>query len=370
MNKIISLVGLILLPLLMLQCTKDRITSDDPANLSLEHINHNPTALTLETPEFFDPMPIPDDNALTVEGVDLGRHLFYDPLLSIDSTISCSTCHQLANNFSNKSAFASNGLTTTDRSVLSLTNVGYVPTEYFYDGRASTLEEAILQEIEDPKAMNGAFAMAIERIQRSIFYHSKFRRAFPIKNTSEISPALISKAIAQFLRTLVSANAPLDKAQSSNSGGFQLTDLEVDGYFLFFREVNFTPHPGCSHCHDSPYFMGDRFTNNGLDAAATLNDFVDFGRGAVTANAVDNGRFKAPSLRNIALTAPYMHDGRFETLEEVIEHYRSGGHPSLNVDQEITGFELSAYEKDALIAFLNALTDEDFLQNEDFQSPF
>ena len=150
------------------------------------------------------------------------------------------------------------------------------------------------------------------------------------------------------------------------------TELEEEGRELFFIEF-VEPgvlHPGCSHCHNAPLFADNQFHNNGLDEAQSLNDFIDLGRGGANGNVFDNGKFRTPTLRNIALTAPYMHDGRFETLEEVIDHYASGGHPAENKNPNITGFELTQRKKDALVAFMRTLTDESFINDERFSNPF
>lgn len=336
---------------------------------SLTHITHNPTALTVELPEFFDPLSVPSSNPLTEEGVDLGRHLFYDPVLSQNGETACSSCHQIEHNFSNNVpvAVGADGLENT-RSTLSLTNIGFVRTGFFLDGAAMSIEEATLQEIENSNRIGGQDYLS--KLQENQLYQEKFRKAFPIESTDEITTDLVVKALSQFQRTLISGWSKLDQAQSSSPTGVALTTLELDGYFLFFREQNFTLHPGCSHCHEATYFDGQDYYNNGIDAVQTLNDFQDLGRGAVTGEYMDQGRFRAPTLRNIEYSAPYMHDGRFTTLDEVLDHYESGGHGAENLDPEITGFPLTEYERASLIAFMKALSDQQFLNNPSFQSPF
>lgn len=370
MKKQICYLPLLLLALVF-SCKSEKIDLSDPDNIDLTNLPHNPTNYELVKPEFFDPMPIPANNPMTEEGVELGRYLFYDPILSKDGQTSCATCHQLEHNFSNQNALETGGNGQTNaRSTMTLANVGYVETAYFWDGRAVTLEEATLSEMTNPSAVNGEAGDFLLKIRSDADYRERFRAAFPIENTSEIDAELVAKALAQFQRTFVTANSRLDRAQSANANGFELTQLELDGYFLFFREQNFTLHPGCSHCHEATYFQGETYYNNGLDEAEDLNDFPDLGRGGVTGIESDNGKFRAPTLRNIEMTAPYMHDGRFETLEEVLNHYQTGGHPSENLDQEITGFPLTDYEKESLLAFLKSLTDTDFLDNSDLKSPF
>ncbi|MFT4759204.1 MAG: cytochrome c peroxidase [Paraglaciecola sp.] len=362
---------LLLMLATVFSCRSEKIDVSDPNNITLTNLPHSPTNYELNKPEFFDSMPIPVDNIMTEEGVELGRYLFYDSILSQDGQTECATCHQLENSFSNQNALATGGNgQLNSRSTMTLANVGYVETSYFWDGHASTLETATLSELTNPDAMNGVAADFLAKIRNDADYRKRFRAAFPIENTNEIDANLVSKALAQFQRTFITANSRLDRAQSTNSNGFELTDLEVDGYFLFFREQNFTLHPGCSHCHGATYFQGDTYYNNGLDEVDDLNNFPDLGRGGVTGIYADNGTFRAPTLRNIETTAPYMHDGRFGTLEEVLNHYQSGGHPADNLDQEITGFPLTDYEKESLLAFLKSLTDPDFLDNSDFKSPF
>lgn len=357
--------------ILVFSCNSDKIDLSDPNNISLKNLPHNPTNFELSKPEFFDPMPIPSGNPLTEEGIELGRFLFYDTILSEDGVTTCATCHQPENNFADQNAFSTGGNGQLNaRSTMTLANVGYVKTGYFWDGRAVTLEAASIEELTRSAAINGNPDNFLNKIRSDENYRRRFRAAFPIENTIEINEDLIAKALAQFQRTIVTANSRLDRAQSSNSNGFTLTDLEVDGYFLFFREQNFTLHPGCSHCHGPTYFDGDTYYNNGLDGVMDLNDFLDLGRGEVTGTYLDNGKFRAPTLRNIEKTAPYMHDGRFETLEEVLAHYESGGHGAENLDPEITGFPLTDYERASLLAFLKSLTDDDFLDNSNLKSPF
>jgi len=336
----------------------------------LTSIPHNPHPYDLKKPEFFPTMPIPADNPMTVEGVKLGRYLFYDPILSSDSTQSCSSCHIQKFGFSDGKAL-STGVAGKQgrRSAMALVNVGYLSNGLFWDGRVSTLEEQLLQPVADPLEMNENWDHVEEKLRRHAVYPRMFREAFPIENTQEITRKLVAKVIAQFERTLVSANSRYDKAVSSNSNGFKLRKQELDGYFLFFLDIA-TNHPGCHHCHNSRTFGMDEYFNNGLEAVQTLNDFPDKGRGAVTGYIRDNGKFRAPTLRNISLTAPYMHDGRFKTLDEVLDHYISGGHYAQNRDANVSGFKMTAQERESLIAFLTALTDTSFVNNPAFRSPF
>lgn len=358
--------SLLSLIIFFLSCQKDG--SLNPSDLS--KIPHNPQPYTIEQPEFFSPMSIPGDNPMTIEGVRLGRFLFYDPILSVDSSLSCANCHlpELAFTDALKKSPGVTGELGA-RSSMSLVNVGYFNNGFFWDGRSKTLEEQALHPIEDPKEMNDTWENVEEKLRRNPIYPQMFRQAFPIQNKSEITRELVTKALAQFERTLVSANSKYDQAVSFENPTAEFNQLEIDGYLLFFRDIQ-THHPGCHHCHAPPLFGGDTYFNNGLDEALDLNDFEDYGLGAITGNQFDNGKFKTPSLRNIEFTAPYMHDGRFETLEEVLEHYASGGHFADNLDPNITGFTMTEYEKEALLAFLKTLTDESFFEKSEIKNPF
>ena len=191
---------------------------------------------------------------------------------------------------------------------------------------------------------------------------------------SELRIDLVAKALAQFERTLLSYNAKYDYANWDRG---EETDFyspaELRGKILFSTEPYDPnePHAGCTHCHSSSALVTtNEYSNNGLDEALDLNDFPDLGLGAVTDKLIDNGKFRVPTLRNIALTAPYMHDGRFATLEEVLEHYSSGGHYADNLDVNIQAFPMSEENKADLVAFLNTLTDTVFISNPEFSNPF
>lgn len=331
--------------------------------------NYNPTAYNLEIPDVLPDMNIPTDNPLTEQGIQLGRHLFFDPILSLDSTISCASCHLPELGFSDPKQFS---LGVNDaigtRNAMSLVNVGFYTRGLFWDGRVETLEEQALLPIEDHLEMNDAWPNVLEKLRRHEDYPSMFRAAFGVEFTDEITEDLAVKAIAQFERTLISGNSRYDKALRNE---IFLEDIEVNGQQLYFFELSQqAEHPGCSHCHNGPLLTDNRYVNNGLDSVANLNSFKDKGRGEFTGRFGDNGKFRVPSLRNIALTAPYMHDGRFQTLEEVLDHYASGGHYAENIDANIRPFTLTEQEKKELIAFMNTFTDEEFVNNPNFKDPF
>ena len=332
---------------------------------------YNPEPFDLEVPDWLPAPDIPADNPLTREGVALGRRLFYDPILSVDNTISCASCHQQEKAFTDGLA-VSKGVDGREgtRSAMSLVNLAYNVKGFFWDGRSETLEEQALIPIEDHREMNESWPSVENKLRDHADYPELFRGAFGIDRKSEISRDLVVKAVAQFERTLISANSRYDRIAWLNEGW--PTDSEERGRQLFFVEPfqQLDNHPGCSHCHGVPFFTDNLFKNNGLDSVANLQDFKDLGRGEVVGNLYDNGKFRVPTLRNVALTAPYMHDGRFSTLEEVLDQYSTGGHGVENEDANIQSFTLTEQNKKDLVAFLHMLTDTAFLKNPAFSNPF
>ena len=340
---------------------------------SIPPSGHVVTPYDLETPAGFQPMPIPPDNPMTVEGVKLGRHLFHEPRLSGNNTMSCASCHLQTHAFSDPERFSTgiDGIQGT-RNSMALINMGW-DQRFFWDGRAFSLEEQIFFPVRDPIEMHETWPNAVAKLQADDAYVALFNEAF---GTTTIDSVLASKAMAQFIRTMISANSKFDK---SIRGELQLSQDEQLGFLLTQMEGG-PPTDStqgqfgadCFHCHPHG---GMRFTdgiirNNGLDPEGA---WADLGLGGVTGLPQDYGKFKTPTLRNIALTAPYMHDGRFQTLEEVIEHYDSGGHPSSTVDPNMKfsqgGLQLTAEKKQQLLAFLHTLTDWDFVNDERFSDP-
>lgn len=330
-----------------------------------------PTPYPLVIPPFFPPMDIPADNPLTYEGVALGRYLFWEKKLSGNNAMSCGTCHLPEHGFSDTARYSRgiNGQLGT-RQAMPLVNLGWATT-YFWDGRAVTLEKQVEGPVENPIEMAEDWNHAVEEIKNDPLYPPLFFKAF---GSTEVSKERITKAIASFMRTMISANSKFDKQRI---GQYQFTPEEEHGFTLFMTEGGSPDEvPGgsfgadCFHCHGfgAMQFSDYLFHNNGLDAS-----FTDLGRGAVTGSPYDNGKFKAPSLRNVMLTAPYMHDGRFSTIEQVIEHYNGGGTPSTTIDPfmkfTVGGLQLSAQSKSDLKAFLMCLTDTTFIHNPAFSDP-
>ncbi len=342
----------------------------------LTDIEYNPTDYNLDIPPGFPMMPIPPDNPLTEEGIELGRHLFYDPILSADSTMSCFSCHNQSDGFSDINAL-SVGIDGIEgkRHAMALINIGYNIGGMFWDGRSNTIEEQALLPVEDPVELHDTWENVECKLSRHADYPAMFRAAFGITDKSLITRDLVAKALSQFQRALVSSNSRYDDIVYRNLDFFE--DDEQNGHDMFFDlATGFLPDAECGHCHNKPMFTINfqNYRNNGLDNPPNINSFPDLGRGEVTGNQFDNGKFKIPTLRNIALTAPYMHDGRFQTLEEVIDHYNAGGHgtynPGVEPDPLILPLGLTDIQKQEILAFLHTLTDTTFLNNPAFSNPF
>ncbi len=314
-------------------------------------------------------MPIAADNPVTVAGVDLGRHLFYDPILSKDSSISCSSCHLQKNAFSDAPNRFSKGLygEVMKRNTMPLFNLAWYPS-LFWDGRGGSIEQQVFHPVRTKNEMDLNWDVAVERIRKNKSYREKFKKAF---GNRRIDSVLIAKAIAQFERTLLSYNSKYDSVLRKEA---YFSKAELKGFEL----MNDMSMADCLHCHSTdadPMATSFGFSNNGLDNAKKITDYADGGRGIITGKAEDYGKFRIPSLRNIAATAPYMHDGRFKTLKEVLDFYSEGVHASVNVDSKMGfahrgGVHLTEDEKYLIITFLNTLTDSVFLNNPKHSNPF
>lgn len=327
-----------------------------------------PHPITITDPPGFVKMGIPEDNPLTEEGVALGRMLFYDPILSADSTIACATCHDPQLSFTDGKPLAE-GIQgrKTRRSAPSLVNVGYYYKGLFWDGRVASLEEQVLMSVEDSVELGNRWEVVEERLQLHPVYPTYFEKAFGIESETEIDRYLVAKAIAQFERTLISRDSKFDLVLR---GEAEFTEAEQRGWTIYFDVSDELPKSECGHCHLDPLFTNLDFFNNGIEQVAGLESFPDRGRGAVTGWKYNNGQFRTPTLRNIELTAPYMHDGRMKTLDEVLEHYISGGHFAENVNPNVRKLHFTESDKEDLTAFLKTLTDTVFIQNPAFATPF
>lgn len=341
---------------------------DNASVVDLTDITYNPENYELNLPAHFPNMYIPADNPITKQGALLGRHLFYDPILSADSTMSCASCHLPEFSFTDAKA-VSTGIdgVAGSRSSMSLINIGFVQSGLFWDGRSKTLEEQALLPVEDPIELHNTWPNVIEKLKVHPKYPKMFREAFGIENSGQITKELAAKAIAQFERTIISKDSKYDKIQE---GKAIFTDLELIGQGLYFDEDPDLPDTECGHCHNVPMATSDDFFNNGLTETTTLDGFPDLGRGKVSQSKADNGKFRAPTLRNIKYSAPYMHDGRFQTLDEVFDHYISGAKSSPNKDPLLHKLNLSAVHVRALKAFIETFNDTTFYNNPDIKNPF
>ena len=346
-----------------------------PVDPPVEELIEGPSVAmpyTLEVPDYM-PRPVLDENnPLTVEGIELGRRLFYDKIMGRDSAFACADCHRQERAFTDGRALAV-GIDGREgrRNAMSLVNLVFNANGFNWDGSAATLTEQAIHPVENMLEMDDSWDNVLTRIRRHPDYQKRFRAAFGVDYASEIDREMATRAIAQFESTIISANSKFDQVVYQNSEFFtEQEQFGADSLFFVENVPIGALHPGCGHCHNAPSFGDNRFKNNGLDDAASLDDFTDKGHGNVSGSRFNNGQFRTTTLRNIALTAPYMHDGRFTTLEQVVDHYAGGGHGVENEDPNITGFVLTDRKRQALIAFLETLTDETLINDPRFSNPF
>lgn len=343
--------------LLALACKKDEEAPEGPSGPG------GPTPLTVSLPPWvidsLGPMPQPADNPLTVEGVALGRRLFHEAMLSDNGTMSCATCHVQANAFSDPRRFSlgTNGAVGT-RNAMAIVGLAW-SQNLFWDGRRHTLEEQAHDPVTNPIEMRNTWPVVVQRLQADAAYVDRFEAAF---GTRTIDSTLVVKAIAQFERTMVSFGSRFDRYYYGGDAT-ALDAQELAGMALFTGMGN------CVACHTFGLMSDDQLRNNGVD-----NPAVDPGLGGVTGQPQDIGKFKVPTLRNIAVSGPYMHDGRFNTLFDVVTFY--GGHVQAgtpNLDHAMTPLvgmgNFTGEQKEQLIAFLNTFTDEAFLTDPAFSAP-
>lgn len=331
----------------------------------------------------------PEKNPLTNAGATLGKVLFYDTHLSRNNTVSCAACHSQHAAFADTRRFSVGFLKgDTKRNSMGLSNIRYTNLKglrpgFFWDERAATLEAQVLMPIQDKIEMGMELKDLEQKLQRLPYYPALFEAAF---GSREVTSDRIGKAVAQFMRSLVSLNSRFDQGAVATKGD----DLSADfanftvqenlGKSLFMDGVGNIAEFACAMCHIPPTFNTDKSRNIGLEMR-----YKDPGLGSLDRPSNDpfttsnDGKFKAPSLRNIALTAPYMHDGRFGTLEQVVKHYSSGVHPHKNVglafeemktEKPTFGFQFSKVEEAALVAFMKTLTDQHFISDPRFSDPF
>lgn len=357
--------GILLLAVLCFASCRD--CDQEDLGVLLTDIEYAPENYSIDVPPEFPVLEIPAGNELTYDGIRLGQHLFFDPILSADSTMACASCHFPEKAFTDNLAFSTgiDGIEGT-RSSMSLVNQAFYNTGLFWDGRVGTLEAQALLPVEDPIELHNNWSDLMDKLREHELYQELFRKAFGIEYSGEMTKELAAKSLAQYQRIIISGNSKFDLTLRNESA---LSDEELNGFNMFFDFPD-TKDAECGHCHAAPLMTDNTFKNNGITGVDDLDDFVDKGFGALTGNPLDNGKFRVPSLRNIELTAPYMHDGRFETLDEVIDHYITGGHPSPNKDAQMIPLTLNEEEKGNLKAFLLTLTDTSYLENEFIKNPF
>ncbi|AMQ56577.1 cytochrome-c peroxidase [Algoriphagus sanaruensis] len=389
-NKLIVLSTSILIGLILFSCQKEddfNPTFGQYLNLPTKPFDYS----SLNLPTYFvtnvpgSPLPTsilgtdntPSNNPITDEGATLGRVLFYDKNLSANGTISCASCHKQEKGFSDDNEFSLgfDGDRTRRHSMTLINSRFYQRGRFFWDERASTLEEQVLMPFQDPIEMGMILNQLVEKVQSQPYYSELFKQAF---GSDQVSAQKISLALAQFVRSIISYSSKYDQgrvqvaALGANFPNF--TEEENLGKNLFLAPIS-NGGGACFGCHTTEAFVSANPgpQNNGLDG----NSVSDLGAGEVFNNPIFVGRFKTPSLRNIELTAPYMHDGRFKSLEEVIEHYSNGiqPHPTLSPAlRDSNGnpirLNLTQTEKSALVAFLKTLTDPSISTQEKWSDPF
>ena len=294
------------------------------------------------------------NNPVTKAGFTLGRRLFKDPILSSDNSVACSNCHVKAVAFADPQHRLSIGFDDRigRRNAPALANLAFMK-EFFWDGRVGHLDFVSPNAIENEVEMNETLVSVVHKLNRDEEYVRLFRSAFG--GIDSVTAPYMLHALSQYMNLLVSSDSKYDQYLQQEA---TLSTEELEGLRLFEQK--------CSSCHAGVLFTDQEYHNNGLDT-----EFPDLGRGEITEWQGDNGKFKTPSLRNVALTGPYMHDGRFRSLEEVLEHYQNGVKVSSTLDEKLQdggqlGIPLTSEEKAHIISFLHTLTDYSFVSNEIF----
>ena len=362
---LLALVGVSLL--LLTQCKKDRtqvIVSSTPVG----------TPYTLDIPDGFPAPYIPGDNPLTVEGIKLGRHLFYEKRFSRDNSMSCASCHLQIAAFTDGKVLSEGirGLNTR-RHAMAIFNLAW-QENFFWDGRAMSLEEQALMPIQDEFELDNELDTVVARLQKDSLYQQLFKDAF---GDVTVTSQRIAKAIAQFERIIVSANSEFDSVVRLKTKA-EFNDIRARRGFDMFK----TETGDCFHCHghlETAFQLGAfgrdlQFLNNGLQTEA--EQLLDGGREEVTGNRNDRGKFKVPSVRNAFFSQPFMHDGRIPTLDSLVDFYETGVHstlttdPNMNKPNGLGKKNWTLQQKDDLIQFMKSLTDFQYLQDTAYSDPF
>jgi len=315
-------------------------------------IKDGPTLVKLDFPDHFPkPLDSPKRNPLTEQGIDLGKKLFFDANLSSNGKVSCASCHIPSLAFSDGQRLGSAGASHEflKRNSPALINLAWM-NSFFWDGGVKNLESLPFAALTNPNEMGANLNDIVDYLNQRDDYKKEFKYAFDIDT---ISSAYVARALAQFQRTLVSANSKYDLVQK---GQLSFSQEEIAGEKVFTKK--------CSSCHVPPLFTDNEFHNNGIDSYfPSANEDVRAGRYRITLDSADLGKFKTPTLRNLKFTSPYMHDGRFSTLREVLIHYQKGTKISSTVDQSLLSSSLEEMDIKLLLIFLSTLNDNEFVQN-------
>lgn len=329
----IKLTYILLIFILLLSCKKHTAT--------ITNIQPSTPIVSFSVPQGFpNPVYLFDSNEVNNVRFTLGKYLFYDPILSSDSTVSCNTCHAQSHGFADHNVSFSKGVGGQfgKRNAPPIFNAAWMP-EFFWDGRVHYLDDFSMNPITNPIEMNETSDHVVKKLNRNTYYRKQFKLAY---NVDSITALNLRKALSQFMCMVISSDSKYDQYMA---GKITYSSSEQNGFSIF--------KANCASCHVPPMFTDYSFRNNGLDSV-----FTDLGRAAYTKNNDDNGKFKVPTLRNIELTYPYMHDGRFVGLMDVINHYSTGIHQSATLDKSIaTNLQLSSSDKKDLLKFLLTLTD-------------
>lgn len=311
--------------------------------------------ISLDYPNYF-PQPAYDfnKNPLRKESIELGRALFYEPMLSRDGSITCESCHLQFTSFTHVDHQLSHGIDNRigNRNSPVLVNLAW-QKDLMWDGSVHHLDVQALAPIENPLEMDEKLPNVVKKLQSNTKYKAMFAQAY---GDSIVTGERLLKAMSQFMLTLVSANAKYDKVKRNEA---TFNEYEIKGYEIFKKN--------CNSCHSEPLFTNNKFENNGLLPDTNLRDI---GRMKVTLNKNDSLKFKVPTLRNIELSYPYMHDGRFRNLQMVVFHYNDDIHRSTTLAEQLKKpMNMSEDDKRNLIAFLKTLTDENFARNQKYGFP-
>ena len=331
--------------LLICSCSKDK---EKESTITARPLG---AALTIQVPLGLPPLPIPEDNPPTVNTVALGRMLYYDPILSHSNNLSCASCHSPALMFTDRQRVSTGDAGMRGvRNALTILNAAYYPTD-FWDGRANSLEDQAGSPMANRIEMNQPHQVSVSKLNGIAQYRLAFAKAY---GPGPITIDKIQKAIASFERTLLSGDSPFDRYQYGHDKS-AMNPAAIRGLAVFTDKTR----GNCATCHTIgekyALFTDGKFHNIGI-GVDSQGELTDLGRFTITKNPADKGAFRTPSLRDVAMTAPYMHDGSEKTLKDVIDYYVGGGNSNSYLDKEIHPLNLSARDRADLVAFLRALT--------------